>query len=381
MIIAFDTLLLSRRYRHSGIHEYAKNLFREFRELLAGTESIAVRHFFSRKYADENLDWRSSPGFKAVNAPLLRFHRIWQLGVGSIAASVAGADVIFSPGPTIVPSPVMPAVVTIHDAMPAKLPASLIPKSTVAKTAAWFAAKWSKRVLTDSESSKQDLIEVYGLPPEKISVVNLGYNDRFFNATPPDSIQLRRLLNKHRIGNNYLIHHGMVQHRKNISRLIEAFEILRGRYAKSDLQLVLAGGMGWGADGICRGAQRNLENGSVILTGSLAIEDLALMIKGSRLSVIPSLYEGFCLPLVESMASGVPTVASRTSSIPEISAAQLRYFDPYSIEEMADVMEKGLTQTDLRLELRERGLQRASEFSWQRCAQETLAVLREAHAA
>jgi len=381
MIVAFDTLLLSRRYRHSGIHEYAKNLFLEFRELLAETESIAVRHFFSRRYADENLDWRSSPRFKAVNAPLLRFHRIWQLGVGSIAASVAGADVIFSPGPTIVPSPVMPAVVTIHDAMPAKLPASLIPKSAVAKSAAWLAAKWSRRVLTDSESSKQDLIEVYGIPPEKVSVVYLGYDDKFFNASSTDSIRLRHLLQKHGVGDNYLIHHGMVQHRKNIARLIEAFEIVKGRNPGSDLQLVLAGGMGWGADEIRRDAHRSLETGNVIFTGSMATEDLALLIKGARLSVIPSLYEGFCLPLLESMACGVPTVASRTSSIPEISSTQLRYFDPYSVEEMADVIEKGLTATDLRRELRESGLQRAAEFSWRRCAKETLAVLAGAHAA
>jgi glycosyltransferase involved in cell wall biosynthesis len=378
MIVAFDTLLLSERYRHSGIHEYAKNLFREFRRLLTESDSIAFRHFVSRGHADDSLDWHSTAGCRAVATSLLRFRRIWQLGAGSIAASAAGADMIFAPGPAIVPSPVIPVTVTIHDAMPAKLPSSIIPKSAVARSTAWLAAKWSQRVITDSESSKRDLIEVYRLPPEKVSVVYLGYDRETFNADPPDAIQRHQLLGSLGIREPYILHHGTVQHRKNIARLIRAYRIFTSRNPAIDVQLVLAGGLGWGAEDIREQARRGMGPDQIVFTGPLTANDLSIVLKSASLSVIPSLYEGFCLPLVESMACGVPTIASNSSCIPEISAGKLRYFDPYSSEEMAEQIERALTDAELRRELRERGLARASDFSWQRCAEETLGVLAQA---
>ena len=113
---------------------------------------------------------------------------------------------------------------------------------------------------------------------------------------------------------------------------------------------------------------------------ALPAEDLSILVKNAALCAIPSLYEGFCLPLIEAMACGIPTIASNSSCIPEISAGKLRYFDPLSVEEMAVEMERALTDAGLRKELREAGLRRASEFSWQRCAQETLRVLEQAAA-
>jgi glycosyltransferase involved in cell wall biosynthesis len=107
----------------------------------------------------------------------------------------------------------------------------------------------------------------------------------------------------------------------------------------------------------------------------LSDADLAMVVKGATLAAIPSLYEGFCLPLVESMASGVPTVASKTSCLPEISGGVLRYFDPESVEEMSACMEEALENQALRNELVDKGTARAAEFDWRRCAQQTLAIL------
>jgi glycosyltransferase involved in cell wall biosynthesis len=378
LVIAFDTLLLSKRYRHSGIHEYAKNLFREFRALLTGRESLSLRHFVQDGHTDPSVELHSTPGCKAIDTSLLRFRRLWQLGVVSVKASVAGADMVFAPGPAILPSPMIPVTVTIHDAMPAKLPPSMIPKSSVAKATAWAAAKLSRRVITDSENSKRDLMEMYRLPSEKVSVVYLGYDRENFNALPPEPARKQLLFATHGIRGNYILHHGMVQHRKNIARLIQAYRRIQHKNSLQGVQLLLAGSLGCGADEIRGEAQGRLSSDQVVFTGPLPVEDLTILVKCATLCVIPSLYEGFCLPLIEAMACGVPTIASNSSCIPEISAGRLRYFDPLSVEEMVQEIELALTDTELRQELRDAGLERASVFSWRRCAQETLRVLEQA---
>jgi len=380
LVIAFDTLLLSKRYRHSGIHEYARNLFREFHALVAAHGSLTFRHFVQRGHTDECLECHSTSASQAIDTSLLRFRRLWQLGIGSLAASAAGADMVFAPGPAILPSPMIPVTVTIHDAMPAKLPAEMIPNSAVAKSTAWLAARWSRKVITDSENSRRDLAELYRLDPEKISVVYLGYDRERFNTIPADTERKGQLFSSKGIRENYILHHGMVQQRKNIARLIQSYRAVQNRGGLRDLQLVLAGGIGWGADEIRREARRGLSEGQVVFTGPLPAEDLSILVKNAALCAIPSLYEGFCLPLIEAMACGIPTIASNSSCIPEISAGKLRYFDPLSVEEMAVEMERALTDAGLRKELREAGLRRASEFSWQRCAQETLRVLEQAAA-
>jgi glycosyltransferase involved in cell wall biosynthesis len=380
LVIAFDTLLLSKRYRHSGIHEYARNLFREFHALVAAHGSLTFLHFVQRGHTDESLECHSTSASQAIDTSLLRFRRLWQLGIGSLAASAAGADMVFAPGPAILPSPMIPVTVTIHDAMPAKLPAEMIPNSAVAKSTAWLAARWSRKVITDSENSRRDLAELYRLDPEKISVVYLGYDRERFNTIPADTERKGQLFSSKGIRENYILHHGMVQQRKNIARLIQSYRAVQSRGGLRDLQLVLAGGIGWGADEIRREARRGLSEGQVVFTGPLPAEDLSILVKNAALCAIPSLYEGFCLPLIEAMACGIPTIASNSSCIPEISAGKLRYFDPLSVEEMAVEMERALTDAELRKELREAGLRRASEFSWQRCAQETLRVLEQAAA-
>jgi glycosyltransferase involved in cell wall biosynthesis len=171
------------------------------------------------------------------------------------------------------------------------------------------------------------------------------------------------------------LHHGTVQPRKNLKRLIEAYRLMLARNQSLDIDLVLAGQMGWASDEVFRAAIGGQGRGNVILTGVVSEADLALLINGSELAVVPSLYEGFSLPMVESMACGTPTIVSRTSCLPEISGNVLEYFDPLSIDDMATCMQSALTDSQMRERLREKGIERASKFSWERCAQETLDAL------
>ena len=321
------------------------------------------------------LELKSSPGFQAVSTQLLAHHQLWRFGFVNYAAVRARADLIFSPSPQIVPLGVVPAAVTIHDAIPMRLPRHIVGGNRGLRIFTRVAATMSQKILTDSEHSKKDLVEIYDLAPEKVSVVHLGYDRDKFNSSSADPVMQASLLARLGIQGPYILHHGMVQRRKNLAKLIEAYAILLNRYRHVGYQLVLAGPFGFGSEELRRMADGLVTQGKVIFTGPLPDQDLAQLIKGAALCVIPSLYEGFCLPMVEAMACGVPTIAANTSCIPEISGGVLRYFDPQSEEDIAATIENVLEQADLQRELIRNGLKRASQFSWQRCARETLMAL------
>ncbi len=375
MIIAFDTFFLSKRFRNVGVYEYTNNLFNEFHKMAGEDSSISFRYFVSSGYSEEGLRLKSSPGFEAVSTRLLGFHRLWRLGLVNCAAVHARADLLFSSSPNIFPLGALPVAVTIHDAIPARLPPQLVGASGRLRINAWVAAKLSQKILTDSEHSKKDLVELYDLPAEKVSVVYLGYDQVRFNSSQADPSQRAALQAKLGIRGPYILNHGMVELRKNLAKLIEAYKILLNRRPNLEFQLVLAGKFGFGSDQILRAAEGLSSQGKIIFAGPLTEQELAPLVKGASLCVIPSLYEGFCLPMVEAMACGVPTIAANSSCLPEVSGGVLRYFDPLAEEDMAATIEDVLGHRDLQRELIENGLKRASEFSWRRCAQETIAVL------
>jgi glycosyltransferase involved in cell wall biosynthesis len=143
-----------------------------------------------------------------------------------------------------------------------------------------------------------------------------------------------------------------------------------------DFDLVLAGARDSAYDDVMQTVQQvKGGRGRVVLTGALCQQDLVTVIKGATLAVFPSLYEGFCIPMIESMACGTPTIAANSSCLPEISGGALRYFDPSSEDEMSCCMETALENAELRRELSEKGRGRAAQFEWRRCAEQTLAVL------
>jgi glycosyltransferase involved in cell wall biosynthesis len=208
-------------------------------------------------------------------------------------------------------------------------------------------------------------------------VVYNGYDKAIFNQSAPDDDRLSFLRRKFALDRAYLWHHGVIQPRKNLKRLIEAYRLMLDRNPNLDLDLVLAGPNGWGYDEILAvAARKGNHRGRVILTGVLEASDLAILLKGACLAVIPSLYEGFCMPMVEAMACGIPTIAANSSCLPEISGGVLKYFEPHFVEDMAACMENTLEDGETRRLLAQRGRERAMAFCWKACAVQTLAVLK-----
>jgi glycosyltransferase involved in cell wall biosynthesis len=287
------------------------------------------------------------------------------------------ADLLFSPTALVLPIGLVPVVVTIADVMPMRLPSQLFSTASaqVQKVLSSAAAHFSRRIITISECSKRDIVEVYGIPAEKVSVVYCGYNLDLFNPDPLDKQATTALLNRLDISKPYIFHHGTITPRKNFQRLVEAYGLVMDRKPRIDLQLVLAGSLGWQHEPVVRAGAALGGRKKVVFTGPLEEEDLARLLKASVASVIPSLYEGFCLPMVEAMGCGVPTIAASTSCLPEVSGGKLCYFDPLSIEDMADRIIEVLENDSLRRRLSQDGLRRAQFFSWEKCARETYDLL------
>ena len=375
MIIAFDTWVLKSSHRNSGIYNYAKNILRAFRAPTALGDDVTMRLPYTAGYSDTEADFTSSPGMVIVHTRLLRLHRFWQLGGVTVVAARANADLIFSPTAHTCPFGPIPVVTTIHDVTPVLSPSFASVPNLLERIRIRNAAKFSVKCITDSQCSKKDLVETYGLPPEKVAVVHLGYDRETFNSSAADSARYKSLMARHGIRQPFIFHHSVLQPRKNLVRLIQACSALWSQRQFREFQLVLAGLFGWNYQPILEAAKSSGFADQIIFTQALPDEDLATLLKNASLCVIPSLYEGFCLPMVEAMACGTPTIASSASCLPEISGGVLRYFNPLSIEEIADTIATALNDSTLLRQLSQTGIKRAAQFSWARCAAETLAVL------
>lgn len=373
LIVAIDSLALMKPYARTGTYAYATNVLRGCLRIVESTAADVEFHAFVTREDNWATNGFASPCLHAHESRLLMLTRLWRSGGMAVCTSLLRPDLVFLPAGVAIPSPVAPTVVAILDAMYARLPQEFFGSPTSrAKFFARVGAKMASKVVTISNWSKKDLVEVFGIDPAKVEVTYLGYDKRLYNTTPLDPGKSAKLLDRWDIRKPFVLCHGLLQLRKNVHRLIEAWDLMCAASREFDVQLILAGGMGHGHEEIVRTHEASPNRNRIILTGALPDEELAMLIKNASLCVIPSLYEGFCLPMVEAMACGIPTVASNSSCIPEVSGGVLEYFDPYSVEEMAAVIRRALEGSTLRDRLRQRGLARAAEFSWERCARETL---------
>jgi len=375
--IALDPWVLASRLRYHGTYVYAQNLITQFKAIAEDRPEISFYLFTSPEAANDAGAIAPGRRFELARTGLLAHDRFWRIGGIGLAAARVRADLVFSPTSNILPIGGVPVVCTIHDVIPSVMPVSSRKIALMVRSLMWSAARLSRGIITVSECSKKDIVSTYKLSDSKVSVVYSGHDTAVFNETAPEPERKKGLLNRLGINRAYLFHHGVIQPRKNLIRLMQAYRLMLSRNRNLELDLVLAGRLGWDYEEIVALAGDGANHpGRVVLTGALEDPDLATLIKGSTLVVIPSLYEGFCFPMVEAMACGVPTIAANSSCLPEVSGGVLKYFDPLSVEEMAACMEEVLENEETRRGLAQRGRQRAAFFSWRRCAEQTLEVLR-----
>jgi glycosyltransferase involved in cell wall biosynthesis len=225
-------------------------------------------------------------------------------------------------------------------------------------------------ILTNSETTKRDIVDRLSISPDKIHVTHLGAYDCF---RPMAKEGIGPVLECHGIRKPYLLFVGTLEPRKNLEALILAFNRLKGK-DRIPHQLVLAGQKGWLYEPILRAIEASPYCSDIIQTDYLAEGDLPALMNGAELFVYPSFYEGFGLPVLEAMQCGTPVVTSTVSSLPEVGGDACLYADPHSVEEIADRIRLVLMDSNLQKSMSEKGVERAKHFSWEKCARETLKV-------
>jgi len=265
-------------------------------------------------------------------------------------------------------------VVTIHDLAFKHYPHFL--KKKFGQSLSFWKTKRdvhrADRVIAVSQHTAKDVIDFFKIDKKKVRVVYHGVGDHFRPDVPGESIL--EVKKYYRISTaKYILWVGTLEPRKNLPTLIKAYSQLKSIH--SEYTLVLGGGPGWQYQDILN---LTLSLGNRIqITGYLPQRDLIPLYAGASLFAYPSLYEGFGMPLLEAMASGVPIVASRTSSIPEVVGDAGVLVDPLSISDMGKAIMKLLDDSSLRSSMQEKGIQRAKQFTWERAAQETLQIYQE----
>ena len=222
----------------------------------------------------------------------------------------------------------------------------------------------AKRIATVSAFSRSDLVKQYKMIPEKIDVVYSAVKEGFA-PLPPDEQQ--KVQEQYTEGKAYFIYTGAIQPRKNLLNLLKAFSIFKKRQ-QSNMKLVLAGRMAWKNEAFLRLLKSYKYRSDVVLTGYIPEEELARLVASAYALVYPSYFEGFGVPVLEAMKSGVPALTSAATSMEEIGGEAGLYFDPNRHEDIADKMMLIYKDEDLRRRLIQKGFDVAAQFSWQRTA-------------
>jgi len=229
--------------------------------------------------------------------------------------------------------------------------------------------KWAKKIIAVSENTKKDLIKLYKVPTEKVEVIYEGYdlNSEFrisnFESSSND-----------RITKPYLLFIGRLEERKNILGIIKAFEILKEKY-KIPHRLILAGKPGFNYKEILSYLSQSSHKSDIVLSGFVNESEKYRLLKNADLFLFPSFYEGFGLPILEAQSVETSIVASIEASIPEVAGGGALLVNPKKPEEIADAVQKILSDENLKKDLIQKGLENVKRFSWDKCAEEIDKIL------
>ncbi len=359
----------------TGVGTYWRNLL----SFLAEIDDCNEYYLFSCSLKDR-FDRKNLPRFRHLTFKDLRFPQKWLNSIWTRWERPrmdwffrTGLNITHSPSPVLCPTKGK-KIITVHDLFFVEHP-ELADKEARERFLPNFAQTLQRAdaVVTVSAYVKKLLIEKFSLSGDKIYIIHHGVDAEFFQHGNPGADQA--VWGKYNLTPGYIFFIGTGEPRKNIPRLLEAFDAVRREIP--GLEMVIAGKPGGDTPVIKQKIRRSRMVNRVKLLPYIPREEVPALYRGAGLFVFPSLCEGFGLPLLEAMASQVPVAASRAPAIPEIAGKAALYFNPRSSEEMARVIRRGLQDESVREELIEAGNVRIREFSWRQAARLTKALYLE----
>jgi len=374
--ICVDGLFLHPHHRSVGINRYLFSLLREMERIGSPADACKISVLVPPLTAVNGSGLRQRRGFELIPCPAMRLRRLWRLGLLMPFVRQARGDALFLPSPVPVYLKPMRLAVTMHDVIPLLFPGKY--RSVYGRFLRYSylsSLRNADLILTVSEYSKTDLVSKCGIAADRIVVAYEGIDTDLFKAVPLGALERQQVLARYGVRQPYVLHVGSLEPRKNLLRLVHAYRLLLERRPDFYLRLVLCGRTSAESHEILLAVRELGRPGQVIATGAVPDADLAVLYRAAAACAMPSLYEGFGLPLVEAMASGVPVMSSNASCLPEIAGDAALFFDPESVEEMTECMGRLLGDSTVREALVARGLARARQFSWEACARTTLAAL------
>lgn len=365
MIIGIDGSRAVKFFK-TGTEHYSLYIIQELTRLF---ENALFRIYLPRAFP---------PEFKLpknTQIKIIPFPRFWSQIRLSLEVKLHPPDVLFEPAHTIPVLHSHPVVVTLHDLGFKYFPELYTPFERFYHNFSMdFSACHANKIIAVSQATAKDLVKFYPESASKIKVIYHGYDKEHFfpdkeGLIPPQIKQYQP----------YFYFIGRIERKKNIAFLIDVFAKFKEK-TKSKVKLVLAGRPGYGFPEI----KEKIENlpvtikKDIILLGYLKEKEASLWMRNADIFLFPSLFEGFGMPLLEAMATGVPLIASNVTSIPEVVGEAGILLSPHNKEKWLASIEKILDNSHLKQKLIEKGLNRAKKFSWQKAAKETYQVIREA---
>jgi glycosyltransferase involved in cell wall biosynthesis len=342
-----NTYILTGRYTSESHLEIAYNLKKDFKD-----SKIELKFFGT---SQKKLDlWNR---FKLPPLELLGFK----------------ADMLHCPDYLIPPTLNRNIVLTIHDLAFIRFPEFNFD---------WFIKKYtsevkknahiSKKIIADSESTRNDIVKFFKIDPARVEVVYLAADNIFKKLSEKE--KNIDVLKKYKINKKYILSVGTIEPRKNFTALIKAFNHIKQRKTSSSYKLVIAGRTGWKSEAAYLEREKSPYREDILFTGRVPDQDLVQIYNQAELFVYPSLFEGFGFPPLEAMSCGLPVIASDTSSLKEVVGDAGILVPPGNNIELQKQILNVLETKEIKEKLKEKSLMRAKKFSWEETAQKTLDI-------
>ena len=376
--IGIDISTLLNHGPDIGAGRYIINLIRNLLRIDKKNTYVLTGRYITGEYLPEIYDLKSQFPDSKVKLDLynttFRKLKLWdKIRFPLLELLGFKADILHCPDFIVPPTMNKNIILTVHDLAFIRFPEFNLD---------WFIKKYtgeikrnariSKKIIADSESTRNDIVNFFGIDPARVDVVYLAADDIFRKLTEKEKSM--DILKKYQIDKKYILSVGTIEPRKNFAALIRAFNNIKKTRIGSGYKLVIVGRTGWKSEATYQGRENSPYSDDILFTGRITDQDLVQLYNWAELFVYPSLFEGFGLPPLEAMSCGLPVIAYDTSSLKEIIGDAGKLVETGDETELENQLLYVLENEKIKRELSSKSLTQAKKFKWEETAKKTLDI-------